>query len=193
MRVLFVTQSNSLRADQHIFYLAHPSMAFLLIAVVAAIVLAVASPSGCDALAIFTLELRLGALAVLILAHHVRLVAAIPAIVGEITEPLLRHASVIGTLEVHVEITFRTILRTFVRAVAAVVLSVAEQPLRYASIVRVSRTPLPSGCTILLPAHVRRLVAVISAVVVRIAHPKLGNAFAILTTELSARIAGTII
>lgn len=174
-------------------YLAHPSMALFLVAVVAAIVLAVASPSGRDALAIFALEFRLGAFAVFVLAHRVRLVAAVPAVVSEVAEPLFRHASVIGTLEIHFDVTLRTVLRALVRAVTAVVLSVAEQPLRYASIVCVSRTPLPSSCTILLPAHVRRLVAVISAVVVRIAHPKLGDAFAVLTTELGTRVTGTII
>lgn len=152
-------------------YLAHPLMALLLIAIVAAVVLAVASPSGRDAFSVPALEFGLGALAVLVLAHCVRLVATIPAIVGEVAQPLFRHAPVIGAPEVHAGVALRTVLRTLVGTIAAIVLAVAEQPLRDASVVRVSWTSLPPGRAVLLSAHVRRLVTIVAAVVVRVAHP----------------------
>ena len=56
-----------------------------------------------------------------------------------------------------------------------------------------SWTPLPPGRAVPLPTHVCRLIAIIAAIVVRITHPQLGNAFAVLATELSARITDTII
>lgn len=174
-------------------YLTHPPMTRLLVAVVAAVVLIVASPSGCDALAILTFELALGAFAILVFAHYLGLVTAVPAIVGEVTEPLFRHASIISALEVHFGIALGTVLRALVGTVTAVILAVAEQPLRNATIVRVSGTPLPSGGAIPLPTHVRRLVAVVPAVVVGIAHPQLGNTLAVFAAEFGARIAGTVI
>lgn len=146
-------------------------MTFLLIAIVAAVVFGVASPSGRDALAVSTFKLRFGALAVPILAHHVRLVAAVSAIVCEIAEPLFRHAPIIGALEVHFGIALWTVLRTLVGTIAAVILAVAEQPLWNASVVCMSRATLPSSRAILLTAQVRWFVAIISAVIVRITHP----------------------
>lgn len=174
-------------------YLAHPLVTLFFVAVVAAVVLAVASPPGRDAFTVSTFELGLGALTVLILAHRVRLVATVPAIVGEVAQPLLRHASIIGTLKVHLGVALRTVLRTLVGPVATVVLAVAEQPLRDAPVVRVSRTPLPSSRAVLLPTHIRRLVTVVAAIVVGVAHPQLGNALAVLTAELGAWIAGTVV
>lgn len=146
-------------------------MTFFLVAIVAAVVFGVASPSGRDALAVSTFELGFGALAVLVLAHHVRLVAAIPAIICEIAEPLFRHASIIGALEVHIGIALWTVLRTLVGTVAAVILAVTEQPFWNASVVCMTRTTLPSGRAILLTAHVRWFVAIVSAIIIRITHP----------------------
>jgi len=60
-------------------------MALLLVTIIAAVVLAVASPSGRDTLAVLAFKFRLGALAVLVLARRVRFVATIPAIVSEVT------------------------------------------------------------------------------------------------------------
>lgn len=81
----------------------------------------------------------------------------------------------------------------FVGTVATIVFTVAEQPLGDTSVIRVSWTTLPSGGAVLLSAHVRRLVAVVTAIIVGIAHPQYRNALAVLTTELSVLIARTII
>lgn len=168
-------------------------MTLLLVAIVATVVFVVASPSRRDALAVSTLELGLGALAVLVLAHRVRLVAAVSAIVREIAEPLFRHATIVGALEVHLGIALWTALRTLVGTVAAVVLAIAEQPLWNTSVVCMTRATLPSGRAIPLTAHVSRFVAIVPAVIVRIAHPQLGNALAVLATELGTRIAGSVV
>lgn len=146
-------------------------MTLYLVAIVAAVVLVVASPPGRDALAVSALELGLGALAIFVLAHRVRLVASVPAVVREVAEPLLRHASIIGAFKVYIGIALRTALWTLVGTVAAIVLAVAEQPFGDASVVRVTWATLPSGRAILLTAHVSRFVAVVPAVVVGIAHP----------------------
>lgn len=146
-------------------------MTLLFVAVVAAVVLAVASPSGRDAFAILALEFGLGTLTVLVLAHRVRLIATIPAIVSEVAQPLLRHTSIIGAPKVHLGIALRTVLRTLVGTIATIILAVAEQPLRNASVVGVSWASLPSSRAVLLPTHVRRLVAIVAAVVVGVAHP----------------------
>lgn len=151
--------------------LAHPSMTFLLVTIVTAIVFAIASPSGRYALAVFTFEFRFGALAILVLAHHFRLVAAVSAIIREIAEPLLRHTPIIGAFKVHIGVALWTVFRTLVGTVATVILAVAEQPFWNAPVICVSRTTLPSGRAILLTTHVRWLVAIIPAVIVRIAHP----------------------
>lgn len=168
-------------------------MALLLVAIVAAVIFAVASPPRCDALTVFALEFGLGAFAILVLAHRVRLVTTIPAIVGEVAQPLFRHAPIVGALKVHVGVALRTVLRPLVGTVAAIVLAVTEQPLWYASVVCVSWTPLPPGRAVLLPTHVCWLIAIVAAVIVRIAHPQLGNALTVLATELGARIAGTVV
>lgn len=101
-------------------------MTLLLVAIVTTVVFVVASPSGCDALAISAFEFRLGTLAVLILAHRVCLITTIPAIVSEVAQPLFRYAPVIGALEVHFGVALRTVLRTLVRTVATIVFAVAE-------------------------------------------------------------------
>jgi len=107
-------------------HLAHPLLAVLLVGLIAAIVFVVASPSGCNALAISAFKFGLGTFAIPIFTHHLELVAAVPAVVREVAQPLLRHASVVGTLEVHVGIAFRAALRTLVGTIATVIFTVAE-------------------------------------------------------------------
>jgi len=84
---------------------------------------------------------------------------------------LFRHAPVIGAPKVHIGVALRTVLRTLVGTIAAVILAVAEQPLRNASVIRVSWTSLPPGRAVPLSTHVRRLVTIVAAIVVRVAHP----------------------
>jgi len=107
-------------------HLAYPSLAVLLVGLVAAVVLVVASPPGRDALAVPAFEFRLGTFAVLIFAQDLELVAAVSTVVGKVAEPLLRHASVVGALKVHVGVAFRATVRTLVGTVATVVFTVAE-------------------------------------------------------------------
>lgn len=174
-------------------YLAHPLLTVLLVGLVTAVIFVVASPSGCNALAVLALKFRFGAFAVSILTHHLEFVTAVPAIVSKVTEPLFRHASVVSTLKVHVGIAFRAALWTLVGTVTAIIFTVAEQPFRNASIICVSRTTLPSSRTIPLSAHVRWFVAVITAVIVRVAHPQFGDALAVFTAKFCTRIASTIV
>lgn len=65
----------------------------------------------------------------------------------------------------------RAVLRQFVGAVPAIVFAVAEQPLRNASVVGASRTPLPAVGAVTLPTLVGRFVRVVAAIVVKVAHP----------------------
>jgi len=57
----------------------------------------------------------------------------------------------------------------------------------------VSRASLPSGRAVSLSTHVRRFVAVIAAIVVGVAHPQFGNAFAVFTAKFRAGVASAII
>lgn len=63
--------------------------------------------------------------------------------------------------------------------VPAVVFSIAEQPRRNTAVVRGRWALLPTGCTILVSALMRRLVRVVAAVVVEVTIPKLRDTFAI--------------
>lgn len=146
-------------------------MTFLFVTIITAIVFAIASPSGRYAFAVSTFKFGFGALAILVFAYYFRLVAAVSAIIREIAEPLFRHTPIIGAFEVHIGVAFWTAFRTLVGTIATVIFAVAEQPFWNASVICMSRTTLPSGRAILLTAHVRRFVAIIPAVIVRIAHP----------------------
>lgn len=141
-------------------------MTLYLIAIIAAVIFAVASPSGRDALTVIAFELGLGALAILVLAQRFGLVAAIPAIVGEVAQPLLWHASIISAFKVHFRVAFWTVLGTLVRTIATIVLAIAEQPLWNASVVCVAWTSLPPCRTVLLPTHVCWLVTIVAAIVI---------------------------
>jgi hypothetical protein len=101
-------------------------LAVLLVGLIAAIIFVVASPSGCNALAVPAFKFGLGTFAVLILTHHLEFVAAVSTVVGKVAQPLFRHASVVGTLKVHVGIAFRAALRTLVGTIATVIFTVAE-------------------------------------------------------------------
>merc|ERR1719471_2186415 len=95
------------------------------------------------------------------------------------------------------EITFllaRTaVLIQFVRAIPAVILAVTEEPLRDAPVVCVARAPPPPLRAVRVPALVRRLITVISAVVVEIAPPQLRDALAVVARKLLRAIAGPVV
>lgn len=177
----------------NIVYLARERLTIDLVAVIAAIVLVVASPSRGNALAVFTSEFGFRALPVLVLANGLDLVAAVSTIVGKVAQPLFRHATIVGALKVGVGVALGAILRTFVRSVATVVLAVAEQPLGNATIVGLTRATLPAGGTVSLATLERRLVAVVPAIVVEIAHPQLWYALAVLAAELGVWIALSVV
>lgn len=56
-----------------------------------------------------------------------------------------------------------------------------------------ARTTLPAGGAVSLAAHVRRLVAIVAAIVVRVAHPHFLDAPTVLTGELGARVARPVV
>jgi hypothetical protein len=105
----------------------------------------------------------------------------------------LWNAPIILALEVRFRIALRTIFRQLVAVVSAIVLSVAEQPFRDASVVRLARTTRPSCGAVSLATHVSRLVRIVSAIVVKVAHPQFRDAASVLATEFSVRIALSII
>jgi len=127
-RISYIANYNHLIRDRisPSAHLAHPLLAVLLVGLIAAIVFVVASPSGRNALAVSAFKFGLGTFAIPIFTHHLELVAAVPAVVRKVAQPLLRHASVVGTLEVHVGIAFRAALRTLVGTIATVIFTVAE-------------------------------------------------------------------
>lgn len=174
-------------------YFAHEFLTTVLVAVIAAVILAVTPPPRGNAFAIVTTELGLRAFPIPILAHSLHFIAAIPAVVGEVAEPLLRHAPIVGAFEVHLGIALQTILGQLVGTVAAIVFPVTEQPFRYATVVGVAWTTLPTRRTILLATYVGWFVAVIATVVVGVTHPYFLDASAVLTGELSARIARPVV
>lgn len=164
-----------------------------LVRIVAAIVVVIAPPLARYALAVGTLELGFRTLPVQPLAHVLGLVRVVAAIVFEIAQPPFRYAPVVLALEVRGRLAFRAVLGQFVRTVPAIVLAVAEQPLGYAPVVRPSRTSLPAGRAVPLPAHVRRFVGIVTAIVVEIAHPQFRYATSVLARVLGFRVALSVV
>lgn len=166
--------------------------AVVLVRIVSAIVVVVASPLTRYALSVGTLELGFRTLSVQSFAQVFGLVRVVAAIVFEIAQPSFRYAPVVLALEVG-RLTFRTVLGHFVRTVATVVLAVAEQPFGYATVVRSSGTPLPAGRAVPLSAHERRFVRIVTAIVVEIAHPQFRYATTVFARELGLRITLSVI
>lgn len=71
---------------------------------------------------------------------------------------LLWNTAIVGTLEIGFAITNGTVFRQFVTVITAIIFSVAEQPFRNATVIRLTRATLPTGCTITLSTHVGRFV-----------------------------------
>jgi hypothetical protein len=105
----------------------------------------------------------------------------------------LWNTPVVVALEVRLGITFRAILRQFVTVVSTIVLSVAEQPFRNATVVRLTRTTGPSGGAILLSTHVGRFIGVVAAVVVKVTHPQFRYATSVLAAELCLWVALSLV
>lgn len=162
------------------------------IAVIAAVILVVATPSRRYTLAVSTTIFGFRACTVFAFANSFGLVAVVTAIVSKVAKPLLWHASFVAALEFGIAVTLRTILRKFVRTIATIVLAVAEQPFWYATIVRMTGTTLPARGTIFLTTYVSRLVAVVAAVVVEIAHPQFRYALAVLAGKFCIRVARSV-
>lgn len=102
---------------------------------------------------------------------------------------ILWNAAIVGTLEIGFGIACGAIFWQFVAIVATIILAIAEQPFRYASVVRLSGTSLPAGGAVALTTHVRRFIGIVTAIVIEIAHPQFGNASSIFACEFSLWIA----
>lgn len=146
-------------------------MAANFVAVIAAIVLVVASPSGSDTFVVSATIFRSGTIAIFSFANGLSFVASVSAIIGEIAQPLIRYTSVIATFEFSVRVTFRTTLWQFVGTIATIVFAIAKQPFRYATVIRVARATLPTCRAVSLTTYESGLVTIVTAIVVEIAHP----------------------
>ena len=71
-----------------------------------------------------------------------------------------------------------------------IVFTIAEEPLRDASVVAPLRTTAPTGGTIPLAANVSGFIGSVAAIVVRVAVPRFLDAPAVLAGEFRFRIAG---
>lgn len=88
---------------------------------------------------------------------------------------------------------FGAVLWFFVAVVTTIVFPIAKQPLRNASIICASRTPLPAVRAVSLTTHVSWFVRIVAAVVIEVTHPQLGNASSVLASELSFSIALAVV
>ena len=126
-------------------------------------------------------------------AEVLPLVRVVPAVVGKVAQPLLRNASSVLTPKIALLLAGTAVLIQFVRPVPAIVLAIAEEPVGDAPVVCVSRAPPPALRAVGVPALVRRLIAVVSAVVVEVAPPELRDAFAIVARKLLGAVAGPVV
>ena len=126
-------------------------------------------------------------------AEVLPLVRVVTAVVGKVAQPLLRNASSVLTPKIALLLAGTAVLIQFVRPVPAIVLAIAEEPVGDAPVVCVSRAPPPALRAVGVPALVRRLIAVVSAVVVEVAPPELRDAFAIVARKLLGAVAGPVV
>lgn len=164
-----------------------------LIRVVTTIVLMIALPTRRDTLAIGAVEFRFGTFAIFTLANGVILITAITAIIREVAHPLFWYAAIVGALKVSLAGAFWTVLWQLIAIVATIVFAIAEEPFWYAAIVGLARTALPAGGAVTLTTHIRRLIGVITTVIVEVTHPQLRYAAAVLAAELRLRIASAFV
>lgn len=104
---------------------------------------------------------------------------------------MLWNATIVIAFEIGLRVAGWTVFNLFVAVVTTVVFAVAEQPFRYAAVIRLPGTALPAGGAVALAAHVRRLIGIIAAIVIEVTHPLFRYATSVLATELRFRITGT--
>lgn len=84
---------------------------------------------------------------------------------------LLGYTAIIAAFEIRFWITGRTILNLFIAVVPTIVLAITEQPFGNATVIGLARTTLPTLGAVALATHVRRLIGIITTIVVKVTHP----------------------
>ena len=106
---------------------------------------------------------------------------------------LLGYTTSVSTFEVSLLLAHWTILGQLVSSISAIIFSITEEPLGNAAVVCMTGASLPSCSAVSVPADVRRLVTVVTAIVVEIAAPQDWNTFAVVAREFSFGVALAII
>merc|ERR1719412_3433759 len=89
----------------------------------------------------------------------------------KITQPSFWNTPSVAATEISFFFARWTIFVFLIGTVTAIIFAIAKQPLGNASVIGMTGTSTPSRCAVFVSTNMSRLIAVISAIVVKIASP----------------------